>query len=45
MHYIPEKKRSISYVNDWRIEKKFFAKLTSFKEVDFYTMANKDKKY
>jgi hypothetical protein len=42
---MPEKKRSISYPKDWKIEKKFFDKLRRFKNENFNSLANRDKKY
>ncbi len=45
LYYMPEKKRSISYPKDWKIEKKFFDKLRRFKNENFNTLANRDKKY
>ncbi len=45
LYYIPEKKRSITYANDYRVEKKFFEKLRNFKEFDFNYFANRDKRY
>lgn len=43
LYYLPEKKRSISYVNNWKLERKLFEILRSFKNYDFNTLANRDK--